>query len=413
MKLILEKENRVFNIIDFGAIAGTDKLQTEPIQKCIDCCWNHGGGEVVIPSGTFVIGSLRLYSNTTLHLKTGAILLGSKNYKDYKDFKIPSTIQYIHNDQYREKWNLPDYYFYGLITSFETENIKIIGDEGSVIDGRDTFDKNGEEKFRGPMGIVMTNVKNLSLEGYCFQNAANWSHTIDGCTNVTIKNITIKAGHDGFNLHHSNQIEISDCHLECGDDCFAGYNVKHLLVDYCYLNTSCNSMRIGGEYLLFKNCNFSGPGKYPHLSKATHHTHAIFKYYSIRPDTIPNNSHDIQLINCKITDADKLFVYDYGKEELLQNNQPLRDLYLENVQIKDIRETSVFKGHREQAKLILNNVKIDFDSTKIFLLIDESISLDFKQVNFVNPTIIQIASKRKLYFHGLTTFKLFANEETI
>ncbi len=57
----------VYNIIDFGAKV-SDLLQTEAIQNAIDKCFLNGGGEVVIPSGVYRTGGLRLRSHVTLHL---------------------------------------------------------------------------------------------------------------------------------------------------------------------------------------------------------------------------------------------------------------------------------------------------------------------------------------------------------
>lgn len=409
----MEQKRKKFVVTDFGAYSSTKKIQTNELQTCIEACRESGGGEVIIPAGTFVIGSLRLYSQITLRLQTGAVLLGSKDLRDYCDFKVPSTIQYLKDPYYKKLWNLPDYYFYALITAYEAENIRIIGEPGSVINGQDTFDANGEEKFRGPMGMIFSKVNGVYLEGYSFENSANWSHTLDGCRNVVINNVVIKAGHDGFNLHHSEDVDISNCRLECGDDCFAGYDIRNMTVDYCYLNTSCNSMRIGGEKILFKNCIFSGPGRYPHLSEATYHTHAIFKYYAIRPDIIRADAQDIKLENCMIKDADRLFVYDQGKEEMNQNNRPLRDLTLENVSITGIRHASLFKGNGEKVRLSLKNVIIDFESEEAFLTIDKSVTLDFERVDFKQPVIIEIEASQILKFEGVTTMKFSVEEKFI
>ena len=402
----MENNKKIYLITDYGATSDTEKNQTKIIQSCIDDCRNSGGGEVVIPSGTFLIGSLRLYSDITLRLKTGANLLGSKILDDYTNYHVPSTIKYLNDSYYKKLWNLPDYYFYAMLTAYNEKNIKIIGEPGSVINGQDTFDENGEEKFRGPMGIIMSQVTNLHLEGYCFENSANWSHTLDGCTHLTIKNVAIRAGHDGFNLHHSKEISISDCRLECGDDCFAGYDIENLMVENCYLNTSCNGMRIGGVNLRFKQCVFSGPGRYPHLSENTYFTHAVFKYYSIGPDDIQEDAQDIGFSECMINDADKLLSYEYGNRELIQNNRPLRNLSFENVSISGIRHTSLFKGNGENVKLSFKNVKISFDSKEAFLKIDDSVELNFQHVEFLQPTIISMDDGRTLQFEGTANVKV-------
>ena len=162
--------------------------------------------------------------------------------------------------------------------------------------------------------------------------------------------------------------------------------------------------------MLFKNCIFSGPGRYPHLSEDTYYTHAIFKYYAIRPDTIRNDAHDIKLMDCMIKDADRLLAYDHGKVEMIQNNRPLRDLTLENVSIAGIRHTSLFKGNGEKATLALKNVAIDFESKEAFLQIDKGIHLDFEQVDFRRPTRIKIGSDQTIELEGMTTMK-FSGEK--
>lgn len=394
-----------FLVTDYGTVPDSNLNQTQQIQDCINDCHAAGGGEVIIPPGTFVVGSLRVYSNMVLRLKSGAILKGSKNYKDYIDFKVPTSIKYLYDDAHIKKWNLPNYYFYALITAFDAENISIVGEPGSIIDGQDTFDGNGEEKFRGPMGMTISGVKNLHLEGYTFQNSANWSHTLDGCKNISIKNITIKAGHDGFNLHHSTDILIKDCQLETGDDCFAGYDIDNLRVENCDLNTACNGTRIGGRNIEFYNCKFNGPGHYPHLSENTYYTHSFFKYYAIRPDSMRGDSEKIRFNNCTISDADKVFFYDNGREDISQNNVPLRELILENMNISNIRHTSLFKGNGQKGKLIIRNTQIDFNSMEPFLEIDSSINLELDNVIFLKEVKIVTGLDDILQLKGITTLQ--------
>ena len=72
-----------YNILDYGAVPGAAGMQHGAIQAAIDACFGAGGGEVVIPAGTFRAGGIRLRSNVTLHLLTGAVLLGSRDPEDY------------------------------------------------------------------------------------------------------------------------------------------------------------------------------------------------------------------------------------------------------------------------------------------------------------------------------------------
>ena len=71
------------SVLATGAICGTDELQTAAFQKALDTVYEAGGGEVEVPAGTYVIGAIRVRSNTTLHLRSGACLMGSRDPLDY------------------------------------------------------------------------------------------------------------------------------------------------------------------------------------------------------------------------------------------------------------------------------------------------------------------------------------------
>ena len=72
-----------YNILDFGAKAGKEYLNTDKIQAAIDKCSADGGGYVVIPRGEFVSGTLELKSGVMLYLEHGARLQGSSRKEDY------------------------------------------------------------------------------------------------------------------------------------------------------------------------------------------------------------------------------------------------------------------------------------------------------------------------------------------
>lgn len=65
------------DIRDLGAVADGMTLNTSAIQKTIDECVSAGGGEVQVPAGKFVIGTLHLNSNVALRLMPSAVLQGS------------------------------------------------------------------------------------------------------------------------------------------------------------------------------------------------------------------------------------------------------------------------------------------------------------------------------------------------
>ena len=74
---------RTYNVRDHGAKGDGKTLDTAALQAAIDACNRDGGGTVLVPAGTFHIGTIELKSNVTLHLAAAATLLGSADGKQY------------------------------------------------------------------------------------------------------------------------------------------------------------------------------------------------------------------------------------------------------------------------------------------------------------------------------------------
>ena len=315
-------------------------FHTALIQQHLDACRDAGGGEVALSAGEWRIASLRLYSHTTLRLLPGAHVIASANWQDYTDFHVPTTLGYVTVPHMISIWHLPPHYLNAPITAIEAENIAIIGSEDSFFDGADCFDPAGEEKFRGPMGMVLCKCKNVRLENYTYKNAANWCHQLDSCENVTVRKVHIMGGHDGVNVHYCRHVLIEDCVFETGDDCIAGYDAQYVTVRNCLLNTSCSTFRFGGQHLLVDNCRLIGPGKYPHRVSGRHNTLCVFEYYAMQYDEgIQLDSTDWQMRNCEIDTVDTLLHYDPAND-FMHIRRPLRDITFENVTVRNLKTPS-------------------------------------------------------------------------
>ncbi len=64
------------NVREFGAVGDGATKDTAAFQKALDDCAAAGGGEVLVPAGNYLIGSIALKSNTTLRLEKDANLIG-------------------------------------------------------------------------------------------------------------------------------------------------------------------------------------------------------------------------------------------------------------------------------------------------------------------------------------------------
>ena len=312
-------------------------MDTETIQGALDSCKNWGG-DVILGPGTWNIGSIRLYSDTTLRLKSGCHLMGSKAYEDYVDWGCESGLKYLKHPEIRKHCQLPEDYIKAMITAADAENVAVIGELGTTINGQDCHNPMGEEGYRGPMGLVFIRCRQVTLRGYTFTRCGNWAHLLDSCQDVLMDDIRILGGHDGVDLHHSKNVRIQNCDMRTGDDCIAGYDGENILVRHTYFNTSCNCFRIGAKNLLVESCRFWGPGEYPHQISGRHNTQFAFNYYSFVYDNCPPSSHWV-IEDCVFEDIDAVMHLNHGNC-WDQDGSPLNDLTFENCSFRGLSKGS-------------------------------------------------------------------------
>ncbi len=364
---------RRFLITDFGAEC-SDSLQTAAIQAAIDACFAAGGGEVTVPEGVFLTGSIRLRSRVTLHLLTGAVLKGSRDPEDYFGYRSDSVEPLLpeqltdalytppsmrmtatYEDSKQEfdflrvagsRWNN------ALIRAFDAQEVAIVGEEASFIDGSNAFDALGEEGYRGPHAITFFGCTNVRLQGYTVRDSANWAHNLRGCENVLMQDVTVLAGHDGVHFSECRNVTVRRCGFYTGDDCVAGFANGNVLVEDCVLNSSCSAMRFGGTNVLVRECNVFGPGRYLFrgglsieekqqgvlLENAGHRNNMLsfFTYYADYSLPVTEQPGSIVLRDCRVSMADRLLHYNFSGNEPWQRQRPLADITFENITAEGI-----------------------------------------------------------------------------
>ena len=364
----------VRSIAEFGARAdGT--LQTEAIQKAIDNVFLQGGGEVVVPEGVYRTGGLRLRSRVTLHLEKGAVLQGSTDPEDYfaylRDDVEPlradqiTDAPYVHlatihgetayeenKKEYRFKRVPGSRWNNALLRAIDAEDIAVIGEEGSLLDGMNCYDAQGEELYRGPHLMTFFGCCGVTLRGYTIRNSANWAHNMLFCRNITVDGVTVLAGHDGFDAHACENIVISSSGFYTGDDCIAGFGNTNVVVRECELNSACSAFRFGGTNVLVERCHMYGPCRYlfrgsltkeekaamamPELAGHRNNMLSAFTYYGDYSMPIVEQPGHIVVRDCRIDRADRFLHYNYSGNEIWQKHRPLADITFEDIAAADI-----------------------------------------------------------------------------
>ena len=194
-----------FNVRDFGAKGDGQTKDTAAVQKALDACAAHGGGTVMVPAGSYLIGSVVIGANTTLQLAHGANLLGSPDLVDYPLVRgrWEGEFAEIHR---------------ALISAEKARYVSILGG-GSIFGPSPNLSR--LRNPRGPVLIELTDCTNVLLEGFSTQYQQLWSIHPLFCQNFTARNLiirTISANGDGIDVDSCRDVLIEHCNIDTGDD---------------------------------------------------------------------------------------------------------------------------------------------------------------------------------------------------
>ena len=238
------------SVHDFGARGDGVSLDTPAIQSAIDACTAQGGGVVYLPPGNYLTGTITLKDNVTLHIGPNARLLGSTSLADYPNMNSADALY--------------DAYDYCLLSARGARNIALTG-EGCV-DGQGAAFPYGSEGFNfededaaastqsfiRPMLIHFADCQNVTISKLTLQHAASWCCNLEKCKEMRIEGVHLfnraNQNNDGFDLTYCEDVTISDCHIDCGDDAIAlKEGGIRIVVTNCIISTRWAAFRIGPE----------------------------------------------------------------------------------------------------------------------------------------------------------------------
>jgi len=243
-----------FSVRDFGASGDGVTLDTTALQSAIDAC-TQAGGMVLVPAGDYLSGTLFLKDNVNLHLAANARILGSADLSHYGG----KTGQPGDDTElYHELLN------YCLIVAIGANNVEISG--SGIIDGQGKAFPYGTEGFNfedesaagsaqsfiRPNLLHLSGITNLRINGVTLQHRASWCCHVERCKEVRIDGVHIfnraNQNNDGFDLSSCEDVMISNCHIDCGDDAFAlKYGGVRITITNCIISTRWAAFRIGPE----------------------------------------------------------------------------------------------------------------------------------------------------------------------
>jgi polygalacturonase len=253
-----------FNIVKYGAINDGKTLNTNSINRAIAACSEKGGGVVLIPRGLWLTGPIELKSNVNLHLNADALLSFTKDLSQYKlvhtnweglgavrnQSPVSGTNlvniaitgkgiidgngyawRMVKKDKLTEsKWknliasggSLSDdkKIWYPTESSLKGSKIK---NAGVISEGKTASDFAEIKDFLRPNMIVLTQCKNILLEGVTFQNSPAWNIHPLMSENIIIRDVYAKnpwyaQNGDGLDLESCSNVLVENSVFDVGDD---------------------------------------------------------------------------------------------------------------------------------------------------------------------------------------------------
>ena len=245
VRITTGKTPRILNVLDFGAVGDGKTLNTLSLQAAFDACGTDE--EVVIPSGVFLTGGLRLHSDMRVCLEEGAVLQGTENPEDYLP-KIWSRFEGVEQECYQSLLNL------GTLSHSDGPNCRNVW-----IHGKGTISGGGQQlalnvievererlreyiaslgdkvkecendntipgRARGRL-INLSNCELVRISGLTLQNGASWNVHMIYSRGIVTDHCVFRSENvwngDGWDPDSSEDCTLFACEFHTGDDSVA------------------------------------------------------------------------------------------------------------------------------------------------------------------------------------------------
>ncbi len=205
--------NNMYFVTDFGADNTGKSISTKAFNDAVLKCSENGGGTVYVPAGTYQSGSIELFANITFHIDNGATI----NFvNDVNEFPVIDG-----------SWEgVPRKCYRSCIFAENANNVTVTGRGTINCHGEFWWKafKAGELEFPRPRAIGFMDCENVLIEQITILNSPSWTVHPLRCNIVNVDKININnpansPNTDGINPESCQNVHISNCHVDVGDDC--------------------------------------------------------------------------------------------------------------------------------------------------------------------------------------------------
>ena len=248
----------VYDVRQYGARGDGKTLDHTAINKAIEAATHDGGGQVYLPAGTYLCGSIRMKSNIDLHLSAGAkILAAPAEMKAYDESEVFGGPEYQDGGH--------TYFHNSLIWAEGQQNISITGHgmiDGEGLTKRDTEkagNVQGGSIGTGDKAIALKLCRNVTIRDITIYRGGHFAIITTGCEIGTIDNVTIDTNRDGIDIDCCKYFTVSNTKVNTpNDDAIvlkSSYAQKrpvlceHILITNCIVTGYKLGTFLSGEYI--------------------------------------------------------------------------------------------------------------------------------------------------------------------
>ncbi len=311
------------NIVKAGARPDGFTLNTKAINSSIETMSKKGGGVVLVPKGLWLTGPIVLQSNVNLHLANGSTLLFTKDKSQYllieanweglpqmrNQSPISATAarniaitgkgivdgngdvwRAVKKDKFTESQWKKKVESGGVLSDDKKtwypsagfmKGSKMPANPGMIMPGRDRAFYDSIKDFLRPNLLLLTQCKNILLEGVTFQNSPAWCLHPLMCEQLTVRNIFVKnpwyaQNGDGIDVESCKNVLIENSVFDVGDDALCmksgrdaegrkrGMPTENVIIRGCTVYAAHGGFVIGSEMsggarnIYVSNCTFIG-----------------------------------------------------------------------------------------------------------------------------------------------------------
>jgi hypothetical protein len=405
--------NRTMSVADFGAVPDGKTLNTDAFAKGIAALAEKGGGRLVVPPGMWLTGPIGLKSHVELHLDEGALVLFSPDYNLYPplQFDVKGRTYTVATSPLHGE-NLEDIAITGKgvfdasgnawrpVKRYKlTENQwkQLVATPGSVTETNINYwwpsaEAKAREDQQGrhrPTLLKLVNCQRVLLEDATFQNSPGWNLHPLLCTDLTLRNITVRnpwysQNGDGLDMENCRNVVLRGSRFDVGDDgiCIKSGKdaegrriavpTENVLIEDCVVYHAHGGVTIGSEMssgvrnVRVNNCIFMGTDLGLRFKSQRGRGGVVEKIYisNVWMTDIPTDAIGFNLYYGGAGPGESGDGSPTAKAEPVSEKTPqFRDIWIENVICRGARQAIALQGLPEMPirGIHLDNISITSD----------------------------------------------------